>query len=148
MVRALGALVRGFALGALLGASARLLMRVIAVGMGAEPELHVAVTLVLVCLFALSAAGAAVAAAMALDGWRRGIVLVVSSAPLALLGVAFAVGEVTDLVRSDVSMPGTVGLLVAAALILLLVVATPTGGWSTGLGRRSGSRSGDNTPIA
>ena len=131
-MRALAGLVRGALLGVLLGAAARLLMRVVALGSGLVPEFHLEVTAVLLGLFALSGAGAALAGALAWRGLTLALAVGMSSAILMFFGAVFTVGEVRDLLHAGLPTLDTSWLLVVSAMILLLVVATPFSGWRAG----------------
>ena len=56
--------------------------------------------------------------------------MLVTSAPLLLVGTAFATGEITEVLDRDLTLPWTIELLAMAGVIVLIVLrhpATPAG---------------------
>ncbi|MEO7351236.1 MAG: hypothetical protein ABIR34_10630 [Marmoricola sp.] len=123
----------GVAMGLVLGVLARALMRLIAIGMTIEPEFHLGPSIAIVSLFVISAAGAAAARALDLGGWRVALLLVLTSAPLLVMGSAFASGEIGDILARDLTPPWTVELLALAGVIVGIVLVTPYAGWRVGV---------------
>ncbi len=136
MVQLLRAVLAGAGVGVVLGAVARGLMRLVAIGMTIEPEFHTAASIGVVSLFAVSGAGAGIAAVLPLDRWLRGLVLLVASIPLLLFGGAFTVGEVGEVRDRDLDPIWTGELLALSTLIVALALITPYAAWRAG--RRAG----------
>lgn len=132
MMRVVRGLVFGAALGLFFGALARALMRLVAIGMGDEPELDVGVSVTLIGLFVISGAGAGAARAARIPTWGRALTIVVTSAPLLLTGAAFGVGEVAEILDRDLTPPWTIELLLVSVVILAMVLLTPYTGWRGG----------------
>lgn len=132
MLRLLRALLAGAAVGVILGALARALMRLVAIGMTIETELHVGASLAIVSLFLVSGAGAGVAAALSVNRWIEALVLVVSSAPLFVMGGLFTVGEVGEVRDRDLGLIWTGELLALSTVIVALVLVTPPAAWRAG----------------
>ncbi|MCW2848807.1 MAG: hypothetical protein JWR90_2781 [Marmoricola sp.] len=128
-------LVAGVLVGVVLGALARALMRLVAIGMATDPEFHLGASLAVVGLFVLSAAGASVSRVLLL-GWRLVVALLVTSAPLLVLGTAFAVGEAPEILDHDLTPPWTIELFALAAVIAGVALVTPYAGWRAGGWRR------------
>ncbi len=135
MLRVVRALVFGTAIGAVLGVLARALMRLIAIGMGLELEFNRVATIAIVSLFVVSGAGAAAAGVFGLRTWRLGLVLIVSSAPLLIMGTTFAVGEIDEILDRDFTLPWKVVLLAVSGAIVAAAFLTPYAGWRAGRGK-------------
>ncbi|MET0997729.1 MAG: hypothetical protein ABWX73_03350 [Marmoricola sp.] len=132
MVWRVGGLVVGALVGLFFGVLARALMRLVAIGMAIEPELDRGATAALVSLFVVSGAGAGAGAAFRLRTWRLALVLVLSSAPLFLMGVAFGVGEVIEIIDLDLTLPWMIELLALSGVIVAVVLVTPYAAWRAG----------------
>jgi len=122
------ALVSGALLGAVIGVVARLLMRLVALLAGDQPSFTWGASLAIVGLFVVSAAGAA-AATLASRRWLAALVVVATSFPVVLMGTAIGVSEVVSALDEGVAGLRRLALLVVAALILVLALATPYLGW-------------------
>jgi len=125
--------------GLVLGASARLTMRVAAVMMQQEPHFSLGASGAIVGLFVLSGAGAGAAAAAGLRALASILVVAATSGLLLLTGGGIGVGEATAVYDLFLSEARTHGVLALAALIGLMVLATPFLGWR--LGRTAARRS-------
>jgi hypothetical protein len=132
MMRGVVGFVVGALVGLLLGALARGLMRLVAIGMAIEPEFDRGATAALVSLFAVSGAGAGAAAAYRLRTWRLALLLVLSSAPLLLMGVAFGIGEVIEIIDLDLTLPWMIELLALSGVTVAVVLLTPYAAWRAG----------------
>jgi hypothetical protein len=119
----------GALVGALLGMLARALMRLVAIGMTVETEYHLGTSLAVVSLFALAGAGAGLARALDVGGWRAGLVLVVGAAPLFVVGLAFVLGETAEILDRDLTPLWQAELVAMAAVIDATVLVTPYAGW-------------------
>jgi hypothetical protein len=129
MGRVIRALLLGAATGAVLGTMARALMRLVAIGMTIETQFRVGASLAIVALFAVSGAGACVARNLDVSTRTRALVVLGSSAPLALMGTAFAIDAVGDVMDLEFTPPWTAELLFLAGVILALMLATPYAAW-------------------
>ena len=134
MLRVVRALVFGAATGVGLGVLARALMRLIAIGMGIELEFNRGASIAIVSLFVVSGAGAAAARAFGLRTWQLGLVLLVSSAPLLVMGTTFAVGEFAEILDRDLTLPWLVVLLALSSAIIAAALLTPYAGWRAARG--------------
>ena len=134
--------VRGFVFGALLGVVlgvlARSLMRLVAIGMAIEPELNVGASIAIVSLFVVAGSGAGAARALDVRTWQRALLVVLSSAPLLVMGTTFAVGEIVEILDLDLTLPWTIELMAMSAVILGTALVTPYAGWRAG--RRAARR--------
>ncbi len=128
------ALVSGALAGVLVGTVARILMRLVALDIEAEPAFTWGASLGIVLLFTVSAAGAGAAARFAHRPRLALPAVVVTSLPVLLLGSAIGIGEVMTALDDGVTGARRVTLLVLAAAVLGLACATPYLGWR--LGRR------------
>ena len=128
MVGVIRALVSGALLGAVIGVVARLLMRLVALLAGDQPSFTWGASLAIVGLFVVSAGGAA-AATLASRRWLAALVGVATSFPVVLMGTAIGVSEVVSALDEGVAGLRRLALLVVAALILVLALATPYLGW-------------------
>ena len=122
------ALVSGALLGAVIGVVARLLMRLVALLAGDQPSFTWGASLAIVGLFVVPAGGAA-AATLASRRWLAALVVVATSFPVVLMGTAIGVSEVVSALDEGVAGLRRLALLVVAALILVLALATPYLGW-------------------
>lgn len=136
MWRLLRALFAGAAVGVVLGALARALMRLVAIGMTIEPEFHPGASIALVSLFVVSGAGAGLAAVLTLNRWLRSLVLLVPTIPLLLFGGAFTIGEVGEVRDRHLDPIWTGELLAVSTVIVALALVTPYAAWRAG-GRMS-----------
>lgn len=122
----------GAVTGAVFGVLARALMRLVAIGMTVETEYHLGSSLAIVSLFVVAGAGAGLARALGLRGWLAALVLLLSAAPLFVLGTAFAIGETGEILDRDLTPPWRAELLAMAAVIFATVLVTPYAGWRSG----------------
>jgi hypothetical protein len=129
MGRVIRALLLGAATGAVLGTLARALMRLVAIGMTIETQFRVGASLAIVAMFVVSGAGACVARVLDVSTRTRALVVLGSSAPLALMGTAFAIDEIGDVMDLEFTPPWTAELLFLASVILALMLATPYAAW-------------------
>ena len=132
MMRVVRGLLFGAALGLFFGAIARALMRLVAIGMGDEPELDVGVSVTLIGIFIVSGAGAGAARAAHIPTWGRALAIFLTSAPLVVMGTVFGVGEVAEILDRDLTPPWVVELLALSAVIFAIVLLTPYTGWRAG----------------
>jgi hypothetical protein len=128
-------LLLGGAAGVFLGVLARGLMRLIGLGNGVQVEFHLGVSLAIVSLFAASGAGAGLAGSLGLPRWAATLLVLVTSAPLFLMGGAIGLVEVVAVIEDPLSLARTAGLLALAGLIGLCVLATPYAAWRVGRAR-------------
>ncbi len=130
-------LLLGAATGVVLGALVRGLMRLVAIGMGSEPAFHLGASIGIVSLFLLACAGAATARAVDLRRAWKALILVVTSAPLLLMGAMFTVVEVSEVRDRDLHPLWTIELLILSTVIVAITLATPLAGWRVGRPARS-----------
>jgi hypothetical protein len=140
MMRIVRGIVFGALIGVVLGSLSRALMRLVAIGMGTEPEFDREASLSVVSLFVLSGAGAGAARAFDLRTWRLALVLVLSSAPLLVVGTAFSIDEIREILDRDLTVPWKVELILLSGVIVLALLLTPYAGWRAG--RRRGREAG------
>jgi hypothetical protein len=138
MLIVLRGLLSGTAIGVVFGALARVLMRLVAIGMGNEPEFDLSASLAIVSLFAISGAGAGAAGAVGLRSWGLALAVVLTSAPLLVTGAAFALGEIGEILDHDLTLPWLVELLALSGVIVATMLLTPYAGWRAG--RRAAGR--------
>ncbi len=129
MLRVVRAVLFGAVVGLVLGVIARALMRLVAIGMTTELEFNRSASVAIVGLFVISGAGAGAARAFDLPNWQLGIVFLLTSAPLLIIGTAFAVGEINDVLNRDLKTPWLVVLLALSGGILAAALLTPYAGW-------------------
>jgi hypothetical protein len=122
----------GALVGAVLGVLARALMRLVAIGMTVETEYHLGSSLAIVSLFVVAGAGAGLARALGLRWWQAALVVVLSAAPLVVVGTAFAIGETQEILDRDLTEAWRAELLAMAAVIAATVLVTPYAGWRSG----------------
>jgi hypothetical protein len=132
MMRIVRGIVFGALIGMVLGSLSRALMRLVAIGMGTEPEFDREASLSVVSLFVLSGAGAGAARAFDLRTWRLALVLVLSSAPLIVVGTAFSIDEIREILDRDLTVPWKVELILLSGVIVLALLLTPYAGWRAG----------------
>ena len=130
-------LLLGVVTGVVLGVLVRALMRLVAIGMGSEPEFHLGASIGIVSLFVLACAGAATARALELRRAWKALILVVTSAPLLLMGGMFTLVEVSEVRNRDLHPLWTIELLILSTVIVAIALATPLAGWRVSRPARS-----------
>lgn len=127
-------------IGLLLGLAARIVMRVIAIIQGDEPEFTVAATAGIMSFFAIAAVG---------GGWGGGLarhpriglgLAVLATAPIAALGVAIGGGDLSQSV-DDQPLGVFIVIVLCAIVIAGCVVASPVLAWRLSRRRSSVRRS-------